>query len=406
MYGQTTSGKTFTMLGSPNSPGILPCTLNDIFILINKNLNYNENIDYNIYCSYIEIYNEKINDLLNNNSTNLKLIEDKNYGTIVSGSKRVKIKNFQEGIAIKDYGEENRKYRETLINEYSSRSHCIFQIYLEQFHLDENENITKSYYSCLNLIDLAGSERLSDNKKNVKYIGETNYINKSLFMLTNVINKLAENSSSLNKHTYIPYRDSILTRPLSQSLGGNSLTTIICTISPAQMNYYQTLSTLRFASRAKSIKLQIKTNEYLDKNNKIDYYQKEIQKLKEQLKNKNDILYNNINYKEATGNVSKYEYNKLLNENKYLNEELNNYKNLYLKEKEKTEKYKETIFKQEISNSSNSSFDFEKGLNETNYDNQNPRKTFIEFKLKSNENFQNGAQKRELITDNGNGKDE
>ena len=195
----------------------------------------------NIYCSYIEIYNEKINDLLNN-SNNLKLIDDKKYGTIVSGAKRVKIKNFDQGIAIKDYGEENRKYRETLINEYSSRSHCIFQIYLEQFHLDEEGEVNRSCFSCLNLVDLAGSERINEKENKRKNIGETGYINKSLFMPTNVINKLAENSSSMNnKKNYIPYRDSKLTRLLSQSLGGNSLTTIICNISPATMNYYQTL---------------------------------------------------------------------------------------------------------------------------------------------------------------------
>ena len=416
MYGQTTSGKTFTMLGSPNSPGILPCTLNDIFILINKSLNYNENINYNIYCSYIEIYNEKINDLLNNNSTNLKLIEDKNYGTIVSGTKRVKIKNFQEGIAIKDYGEENRKYRETLINEYSSRSHCIFQIYLEQFHLDENENITKSYYSCLNLIDLAGSERLSDNKKNVKYIGETNYINKSLFMLTNVINKLAENSSSFNKNKYIPYRDSKLTRLLSQSLGGNSITTIICTISPAKINYNQTLSTLNFASRAKCVKLEAKKNEYFDDKDKISYYQNEIKKLKEQLKIGNN---NFINEENIYNNLSQNEYNKIINDYKNLSNELNMYKKLYLKEKQKTEKYEaninkngKNIFFEDIQIENGGSFindendDYEKLKNYIiNKGNENPKKiqTYDIFKKnKINNNILKSEVEDNIKNENGN----
>ena len=176
MYGQTTSGKTFTMLGTPNSPGILPCSLNDIFISINKKADILDNYMINIYCSYLEIYNEKINDLLNN-SKNLRLIDDKRYGIVVSGAKRVKIKNFEEGIAIKDYGEENRKYRETHINEYSSRSHCIFQIYLEQYHLDEEGNINKSYLSCLNLVDLAGRERLDATDTKIKNIEETGYTN-------------------------------------------------------------------------------------------------------------------------------------------------------------------------------------------------------------------------------------
>ena len=349
-YGQTTSGKTFTMLGSPNIPGILPCALNDTFIYVNKLEQSNKNILVNIYCSYIEIYNEKINDLLDN-SNNLKLIDDKKYGTIVCGAKRVKIKSFEQGIAIKDYGEENRKYRETLINEYSSRSHCIFQIYLEQFRLNNEGEINKSYFSCLNLVDLAGSERINEKehkKMQKEHIGETGYINKSLFMLTNVINKLAENSSSLNKKIYIPYRDSKLTRLLSQSLGGNSLTTIICTISPASMNYYQTLSTLRFAMRAKCVTLRATTNEYFDDKDKIYYYQKEIKKLKDQLRNRdNKRSYNNLNNmnftEESIGQVSQYEYNKIVNAYQNLNEELENYKQLYLKEKRKSARYKAQI---------------------------------------------------------------
>lgn len=119
------------MLGSPENPGILPCTLRDIFNFIKKEKSdkNNENIiDSNkVYVSYIEIYNETIHDLLTNNS-NLKLVENKKLGVVVQGAKRVRIKSFEDGINIKDYGEENRKYRETMINEYSSRSHSIFQI--------------------------------------------------------------------------------------------------------------------------------------------------------------------------------------------------------------------------------------------------------------------------------------
>ncbi len=131
MYGQTTSGKTFTMLGNPDKPGILPCALRDIFNQIEKD---NEN-SYNVYCSYIEIYNENINDLLNSHSTLLKLVDDNKvnnllikYGVIVADAKKIKIKNFDDGIILLNFGEENRKYRETQINEYSSRSHTIFQI--------------------------------------------------------------------------------------------------------------------------------------------------------------------------------------------------------------------------------------------------------------------------------------
>ena len=167
MYGQTTSGKTFTMLGTPYDPGILPCSLHNIFYNINNISQNNKNIFFNVYCTYIEIYNENIHDLLSN-SQNLKLIEDKKYGVIVVGAKRVHIRNFEEGIGVKDYGEENRKYRETVFNEFSSRSHCIFQIYIESTL--EQEKYNKSKYSCLNLIDLAGSERINDlDSKNNSY---------------------------------------------------------------------------------------------------------------------------------------------------------------------------------------------------------------------------------------------
>lgn len=124
MYGQTTSGKTFTMLGSPENPGILPCAIRDIFAFIKKDQSI---IDSKVYCSYIEIYNESVHDLLSN-TPNLKLVEDMRFGVTVLGAKKVRIKNFDDGINLKDYGEENRKYRETMINEYSSRSHSIFQI--------------------------------------------------------------------------------------------------------------------------------------------------------------------------------------------------------------------------------------------------------------------------------------
>ena len=138
------------------------------------------------------------------------------------------------------FGEENRVYRETNIHEHSSRSHTIFRIYIQK-QLAESQCL----YSVLNLVDLAGSERLSELDLNSDLQGETAHINKSLFTLSHVVSKLAENKSA-----HIPFRDSKLTRILQNSLGGNSLTAIICTISPASVNFFQTLSTLRFASRA------------------------------------------------------------------------------------------------------------------------------------------------------------
>ena len=358
------------MLGSPNNPGILPCALRDIFLKINKITKENKNINYKVYCSYIEIYNENIHDLLTD-SNFLKLVDDKKYGIIVAGAKKVKIDNFETGIGIKDFGEENRKYRETLFNEYSSRSHSIFQIFIESFELKDDGELGKSNYSCLNLIDLAGSERINEYENKNITTGETGYINKSLFVLANVINKLVENQNlSQNqqaKKVYIPYRDSKLTRLLSQALGGNSLTTIICTVSPASLNYYQTLSTLRFAMRAKSVKLRLSSNEYMDDKEKIEFYKNEIKRLKEELKNRtiqdlslraegyygfgnnnNSMLNNNNNinnYKMESGGGSpgnnEEELKHMMNEYEKISNELNNYKQLYFKEKEKSNLYKE-----------------------------------------------------------------
>jgi hypothetical protein len=276
----------------------------------------------------------------------LKLIDDKKYGVIVAGAKKVIIDNFETGIEIKNFGEENRKYRETLFNEYSSRSHCIFQIFIENFEMKNEGDISSTKYSCLNLIDLAGSERINEYESKNITTGETGYINKSLFVLAHVINKLAENNQG--KKIHIPYRDSKLTRLLSQALGGNSLTTIICTVSPAALNYYQTLSTLRFAMRAKSVKLKLVSNEYVDDKEKIEYYKNEIRRLKEELRNKTsqDISirsegYGNINNNFGGGGYIKEDLKEIMNSYKQMNTELNNYKELYLKEKQKSNLYKE-----------------------------------------------------------------
>ena len=251
-YGQTTSGKTYTMLGNINYPGILPCSLKNLFDLL-ENQKKEQNFNYNLYCSYIEIYNEIIHDLIGD-ATGCKIIEDNNYGLIVSEAQKICINSFEEGIQLKDIGEEKRQYKNTIINEYSSRSHTIFQLYLETSTLDEESNTVYNKYSLLNLVDLAGSERV--NKDENSNSSETGYINKSLFALSNVINKLSE-----NKNIHIPYRDSKLTRLLSVALGGGSLVTIICNISPSANNYFQTVSTLRFASRAKKIKIKPEINE-------------------------------------------------------------------------------------------------------------------------------------------------
>jgi centromeric protein E len=170
-------------------------------------------------------------------------------------------------IILMNYGEEHRSYRETNIHEHSSRSHTLFQVYIESKRKDQSDG--KVRYSVLNLVDLAGSERLNEFEvRQHNQMEETGHINKSLFVLSNVVNKLAEGK----RNAHIPYRDSKLTRILSNALGGNSLSTVICTVSPAAMNYNLTLSTLRFAVRAKSLKNRPQINELMSEDAAINQF--------------------------------------------------------------------------------------------------------------------------------------
>ena len=184
-------------------------------------------------------------------------------------------------------------YKETNIHDHSSRSHSIFRVYIEIEPKNggdkSSDSVGAKRYSMLNLVDLAGSERLNEFEGKNENLGETGHINKSLFILSNVINKLAE-----GKSTHIPYRDSKLTRILQMALGGNSKTAIVSTVSPASMNYYQTLSTLKFANRAKTVKIKPIRNEILDEQEAMQkLLQKEIKRLKGELKQKDKeiVLY-------------------------------------------------------------------------------------------------------------------
>ena len=316
MYGQTTSGKTYTMLGRPDLPGILPLSIKDIFSYTSSS-----QLKYSICVSYLEIYNEQINDLLVPTSMNLRIKENKENVYIQDLSK-YEVKSFDQVIMIMNYGEEHRMYRETSIHEHSSRSHTIFRVYVEY----KDDSSIK--YGCLNLVDLAGSERLNEFEvKGQEQLGETGHINKSLFILSNVINKLAE-----GRQQHIPYRDSKLTRILSQALGGNSLSAIICTISPAAMNLNQTLSTLRFATRAKRVQNSVHINEIVNDYEQTAQARFEILKLKEQLEQ------------------SKYAYNKLESQNRELIKQLQ----VYIGETKQAKEHL-NLFKNNNSDAANSS---------------------------------------------------
>lgn len=276
-YGQTTSGKTHTMIGNLN--GVIPKTLNCIF----ENIQKAEKIEYKIWISYLEIYNEIINDLLDTKGINLKIREDPSEGYFVAGLKRVPVHSNSEAIKVLETGEKQRSYRATNIHEHSSRSHSVFRIIIESKEIEsismgEDQHLHLKgtvKFSIINLVDLAGSERMSE----VGDTSETSHINKSLFVLTNVINKLSEASS------HVPYRDSKLTRVLCNSLGGNALTSIICTIAPDISHMQLSLSTLRFAMRAKCIKNDPKINEILDDSALLLSYKNKIVQLEMQITN-------------------------------------------------------------------------------------------------------------------------
>ncbi|CAG9335929.1 unnamed protein product [Blepharisma stoltei] len=277
-YGQTTSGKTHTIIGNPESPGILSLTFIDIFNIIQS-----KRREFTILVSYLEVYNEIINDLLDPGSINLRIREDPTEGYFVSGLKQLVVRNPKEAVEILEFGEKQRRYRATNIHEHSSRSHTVFRILIESKDIDGliddgNEIRIKGNmrFSVLNLVDLAGSERIGDVGNTDT--SETSHINKSLFVLANVINKLADNPNA-----HIPFRDSKLTRILSNSLGGNALTAIICTIAPEINNVQLSISTLRFATRAKSIKNQPIINEVIDDSKLITGYKNKIARLEAQI---------------------------------------------------------------------------------------------------------------------------
>ena len=264
-YGQTSTGKTYTMKGD-NLNGIIPLSIKDIF----TKLQDASIVKHSIKVSYAEIYNETVNDLLNTSKRNLEIRESVAKGVFVNNLTEIVVDDYDKVIKILNTGESNRKIAETKLNEKSSRSHTIFKIYIEFNRKDtvdnknDSDSTVKSYSAQLNLIDLAGSENVSTAKCEGIRLKEGTNINKSLLALSNVINRLSQNS----KH-FINYRDSKLTRLLQTSLGGNSKTTIICTIVDDNAHYSETLNTLHFGLKAKNVKTTVRINEVIDDKGKI-----------------------------------------------------------------------------------------------------------------------------------------
>ena len=271
-YGQTGCGKTFTMMGivdNPDLKGIIPNAFSHIFGFIKTE---GESKKFLVRCSFVEIYNEEVRDLLVNKSTKLDIREDPKKGTFVKDLTYVTLKDTQDIQKCLDRGNKNRHVGQTSMNDQSSRSHSLFTVYLE---IEENGKIRSGK---LNLVDLAGSERVGKTNATGQTFDEGKKINLSLTALGSVIDALSFN----RKH--IPYKDSKLTRLLADSLGGNTKTVMFANISPASYNYDETVGTLRYASRAKLIKNAPKINED-PKDALLRKYEEEIKALKEQLAN-------------------------------------------------------------------------------------------------------------------------
>ena len=254
-YGATGSGKTYTMLGNEENEGIMPLTLKELF---NKIKNY-PNRMYKIKLCYLEIYNENIKDLLLNGNDNLDLREDPNRGIIINNITEIEVKSAEHILSILKMGNKNRTTESTNANETSSRSHAILQILVS--YKEKNSGITYEIkFGKLSLIDLAGSERASMTQNQGIRLFEGANINRSLLSLGNCIKALCEQNEKNNKKIYVPFRDSKLTRLLKDSLGGNSRTVMIATISPFVKSFDDTYNTLMFANKAKNIKTYVKRN--------------------------------------------------------------------------------------------------------------------------------------------------
>lgn len=254
-YGQTSSGKTYTMEGAsiddPELRGIIPRTATEIF---NNVMAADENIEFIVKVSYIEIYMERIRDLLDpyKSKVNLQVREDLQRGIFVEGMTEVCVTSDDELLSTMRDGAANRAVAATGMNEGSSRSHSVFMVTLYQRNLVNQATKAGKLY----LVDLAGSEMVRKTGASGRQLEEAKTINKSLSALGMVINALTDTNSS-----HVPYRDSKLTRVLQESLGGNSRTALIINVSPSSYNTPETLSTLRFGNRAKSIKNKAVVNE-------------------------------------------------------------------------------------------------------------------------------------------------
>ncbi|XP_019354012.1 kinesin-like protein KIF13A isoform X2 [Alligator mississippiensis] len=281
-YGQTGSGKSFSMMGNAEQLGLIPRLCCALFQRISRE--ENESHTFKVEVSYMEIYNEKVRDLLDPKGSrqSLKVREHKVLGPYVDGLSQLAVTSFEDIESLMSEGNKSRTVAATNMNEESSRSHAVFNIIVTQTLYDLQSGNSGEKVSKVSLVDLAGSERVSKTGAAGERLKEGSNINKSLSTLGLVISSLADQAAGKGKNKFVPYRDSVLTWLLKDNLGGNSQTAMIATISPAADNYEETLSTLRYADRAKRIVNHAVVNE--DPNARvIRELREEVEKLKEQL---------------------------------------------------------------------------------------------------------------------------
>ncbi|XP_035379976.1 kinesin-like protein KIF1A isoform X20 [Electrophorus electricus] len=291
-YGQTGAGKSYTMMGKQETDqqGIIPQLCEDLFTKINHS-NTDNSMSYSVEVSYMEIYCERVRDLLNpKNKGNLRVREHPLLGPYVEDLSKLAVMSYNDIQDLMDSGNKARTVAATNMNETSSRSHAVFNIiFTQRRHDSETDNVSEKV-SKISLVDLAGSERADSTGAKGTRLKEGANINKSLTTLGKVISALAEVDSGSNKNkkkkkveSFIPYRDSVLTWLLRENLGGNSRTAMVAALSPADINYDETLSTLRYADRAKQIRCNAVINE--DPNNRL------VRELKEEVSRLKDLLY-------------------------------------------------------------------------------------------------------------------
>ncbi|XP_031437271.1 kinesin-like protein KIF13B isoform X3 [Clupea harengus] len=281
-YGQTGSGKSYTMMGSADQPGLTPRLCSALFERSTREQREGES--FTVEVSFMEIYNEKVRDLLDPKGSRqaLRVREHNVLGPYVDGLSRLAVANYKDIESLMSEGNKSRTVAATNMNEESSRSHGVFNIILTHTLKDMQSGTSGEKVSKLSLVDLAGSERAAKTGAAGERLKEGSNINKSLTTLGLVISALADQGAGKNKSKFVPYRDSVLTWLLKDSLGGNSRTAMVATVSPAADNYEETLSTLRYADRAKSIVNHAVVNE--DPNARIiRELREEVEKLRDQL---------------------------------------------------------------------------------------------------------------------------